>query len=425
MIWLYSALLWVVVVLVGPILLAIAALSSRGRAGLGERLRPLGRALEHAGSGVWVHAASVGEVEAGVPLIQGLLDRGIPVVATTATTTGRARMRQYFPGLRVRLAPLEIPGLATASVRRARIALLVLLETELWPALITGAARGGARVVVVGARISDRSLPRYRLLRPLLAPVLGCLNAVGAQTELHADRFRALGVPRERVSIVGDPKFDRPLPEAVPAELDAALGPGPLLVGGSTHPGEEEALLAAWAALREQGARELRLVLAPRHPDRAGQVLAAARRKQASARLRSEGPGDADVVVLDTLGELAAVYLRADLVFVGGTLAPVGGHNLIEPAAAGRVVVAGPHTENQRHQVALLESLGVLRRVADARGLELELGGLWADPDRNRPAERARTVLAAHCGAVERSLALMLGELQAAGGLGALGANGA
>ncbi|NRA01855.1 MAG: 3-deoxy-D-manno-octulosonic acid transferase [Myxococcales bacterium] len=425
MIWLYSALLWVVVVLVGPILLAIAALSSRGRAGLGERLRPLGRALEHAGSGVWVHAASVGEVEAGVPLIQGLLDRGIPVVATTATTTGRARMRQYFPGLRVRLAPLEIPGLATASVRRARIALLVLLETELWPALITGAARGGARVVVVGARISDRSLPRYRLLRPLLAPVLGCLNAVGAQTELHADRFRALGVPRERVSIVGDPKFDRPLPEAVPAELDAALGPGPLLVGGSTHPGEEEALLAAWAALREQGARELRLVLAPRHPDRAGQVLAAARRKQASARLRSEGPGDADVVVLDTLGELAAVYLRADLVFVGGTLAPVGGHNLIEPAAAGRVVVAGPHTENQRHQVALLESLGVLRQVADARGLELELGGLWADPDRNRPAERARTVLAAHCGAVERSLALMLGELQAAGGLGALGANGA
>ena len=326
-------------------------------------------------------------------------------------------MRECFPGLAVRLVPLELPGLAYASVRRARIALLVLLETELWPALITGAARAGARVVVVGARISDRTLPRYRLLRPLLGPALRCLDAVGAQTELYAERFRALGVPEARVSVLGDLKLDRTVPEAVPAELDEALGPGPLLVGGSTHPGEEEALLAAWAMLREQGARELRLVLAPRHPERAGQVLDAVRRENASARLRSMGPGDAEVVVLDTLGELAALYLRADLVFVGGTLAPVGGHNLVEPVAAGRVVVVGPHTQNQRHQVALLESLGVLRRVADARGLEAELGRLWADPDRNRPAERARIGLAAHRGAAERCLGLVLAELQAAGGL--------
>ncbi len=417
MILVLNALLWVAVVVAGPILLALAALSSRGRDGLGERFLPLGPAPERARPAVWVHAASVGEVEAAVPLIQALLEREIPVVATTATTTGRARMRECLPGLAVRLAPLEIPGLAAASVRRARVALLVLLETELWPALITGAARGGARVVLVAGRISDRSLPRYRLLRPLFAPILGCLDAVGAQSEQYAERFRSLGLPRERGSVVGDPQLARPPPEAIPAELEAALGPGPFLVGGSTHPGEEEALLAAWAMLREQGARELRLVLAPRHPERAGQVLDAVRRENASARLRSMGPGDAEVVVLDTLGELAALYLRADLVFVGGTLAPVGGHNLVEPVAAGRVVVVGPHTQNQRHQVALLESLGVLRRVADARGLEAELGRLWADPDRNRPAERARIGLAAHRGAAERCLGLVLAELQAAGGL--------
>lgn len=394
----------------------VAVFSARGREGLSERLAPLARQPHGRAHGIWVHAASVGEVEAGVPLVAALLERGIPIVATTATTTGRTRMRECFPGLAVRLVPLELPGLAYASVRRARIALLVLLETELWPALITGAARAGARVVVVGARISDRTLPRYRLLRPLLGPALRCLDAVGAQTELYAERFRALGVPEARVSVLGDLKLDRTVPEAVPAELDEALGPGPLLVGGSTHPGEEEALLAAWQAMREAGASDLRLVLAPRHPERAEQVLALVRREKRSVRLRSSGAGSSEVVILDGLGELAAVYLRADLVFVGGTLAPVGGHNLVEPAAAGRVVVAGPHTENQRHQASLLASLGILHRVADARGLEAVLSRLWDNPARNEPAERARGILRAHRGAVDRTLTLVLGELRAARG---------
>ncbi|HTO70643.1 MAG TPA: 3-deoxy-D-manno-octulosonic acid transferase [Myxococcota bacterium] len=406
MIALYDFLLVTLAVLLSPVWLVLALLGAFGPlATVVERLRPLPRMSE---ATVWVHAASVGEVEAAAPLVAKLVERGVPVVATTLTVTGRARARAVLPRVRTRLAPLDLPGLVHGSLARARVAVVVLIETELWPNLIAASASRGARVIVAGGRISDRSFPRYRLFAPFFAPLLAKLHALGARAELDRMRFVALGAPDERASIVGDLKLDRSPPPEPSDALRAAIGPGPLLVGGSTHPGEEEALLSAWQRLRATRAPELRLVLVPRHPERVPEVARTARRHGARVGLRSAGAADAEVAIVDTVGELASLYHLAELVFVGGSLAPVGGHNLVEPVQAGRVVVHGPHVQNQRTQVALLEPFGVLHTVENAAALERAMRELWADPERNAPAREAAKSLEEHRGATDRVLALVL-----------------
>jgi 3-deoxy-D-manno-octulosonic-acid transferase len=399
MVWLYNALLVVVAVVAIPILALIALGRPRLRRGMIERLRPLPASRRDQ---VWVHAASVGEAEAASPLIRGLLERDHAVVVTTLTTTGRDRLRAVFPGLAVRLAPLDAPGIVGVSIRRARVRLLILIETEIWPNLIAGAAAHGAQVMILSARISDRSLRRYGSFATFFRSLLRRVRTVSAQSESDAARFRALGVPIERVSVGGDLKLDRPPAEPASPELRAAIGDGPLIVGGSTHPGEEEALIHAWLPLRQKG---LRLVLVPRHPERVAEICANMRRQRVEFALRSEGAAHAEVVVVDTIGELGSLYPLADLVFVGGTLAPIGGHNLVEPVQAGRVVLHGPHTQNQQTQQRLLEPLGVLNPVANARDLSECLAALWDDPDRNAPAQSAAASLAHHRGATRRALA--------------------
>ena len=405
MIVLYNLVLVAALVCASPLLLVAVVLRPRLRHGFAERLRPLDVASAGATAPrVWLHAASVGEVEAASPLIRGLLERDTPILATTLTVTGRDRLRALFPGLPVRLAPLDLPGLPAASARRARVGLLLLVETEIWPNLIAGAVSSGAAVLIASGRISDTSLRRYRLAAPFFRGLLRRVRGVAAQSEADAARFRELGVQAERVVVGGDLKLDRPVADPPDDALRAAIGPGPLLVGGSTHPGEEEALLSAWAPLRDTG---LRLVLVPRHPERVPEICANLRRKRVDFRLRSEGAGGAGVVVVDSIGELAEIYALAELVFVGGTLAPIGGHNLFEPVRAGKLVVHGPHTENQRTQEQLLRPLGVLRRVQHARDLVETLTGLWADVDRNAAAVRAGTALDAHRGTVARALELI------------------
>jgi len=406
LIYAYEAVLLLLLLPAAPVLLLAWLLGAFGpRAAALERLRPLARMP---GGCVWLHAASVGEVEAASPLAAALVERGVPVVATALTLTGRGRLRARLPGARTRLMPLDLPGLIELSLSRANVAVVVLVETELWPILIHAAHARGARVIVVGARISDRSYPRYRLLRGFFAPLLARVHALGARSALDLERFVALGVSRERCCVVGDLKLDRGEAAEPSRELVAALGAGPFLVGGSTHAGEEEALLEAWRKLRAERAPGLRLLLAPRHPERAADVAKTARRQGASVGLRSQGAAAAEVVVVDGVGELASLYGLADLVFVGGTLAHVGGHNLVEPVLAGRVVVHGPHTENQRTQADLLAPLGVLRRVENAAGLSRALEELWLDPERNAPARAAAAQIAAHSGATERALGLVL-----------------
>jgi 3-deoxy-D-manno-octulosonic-acid transferase len=402
----YNALLLLALLVAAPALVCAWLLGALGpRTSLFERLRPLPRMPEGT---VWVHAASVGETEAAIPLVASLVQRGVPVIVTALTLNGRARLRARLPRVPARLMPLDLPGLVHVSLARARVAVVVLIETELWPNLIHAAQARGTRVIVAGGRISDRSYPRYRLLRRIFAPLLARLHEVGARSTLDRERFVALGAASDRCSVVGDLKLDRTAPPEPSRALMDALGAGPFLIGGSTHPGEEEALLEAWRQLRDEGATSLRLLLVPRHPERASDVCKTVRRHGARAGLRSLGAADFEVVVVDSVGELASLYRLAELVFAGGTLAHVGGHNLLEPVQAGRVVVHGPHTENQRTQQALLAPLGVLSRVENAAELARALHALWADPDRNAPASEAAKRLDEHRGATDRVLELVL-----------------
>lgn len=409
--WLYNALLLLLLLLLSPIWIIWLLASPKLRNGFLERLRPLPASLPGT---VWMHAASVGEVEAAAPLLAALRDRGVPLVATTLTQTGRDRLRARLPGVRVRLAPLDLPGLVHLSLRRARVAVVVLVETEIWPNLIWAARGAGSEVLIVSARLSDTSFRTYRRALPLFRSVLRSVSRIAARSDDDRDRFRALGVPVDRATLGGDLKLDRPTPDPPGEDLLGALGPGPMLVGGSTHLGEEEALVATWRSLLE-ATPELRLLLAPRHPERVPQLMDWLRRSGVAAALRSGGAAASPVVVLDTLGELPTIYGLADLVFAGGTLAPVGGHNLIEPVQAGRIVVHGPHTENQRSQVELLAPLGVLHRIGSASELQEMMQRLWSDPDRNAPATRAGDALRSHRGATARAVDIVLELRQRAG----------
>jgi len=398
-----------------PVAAGAIALRPRWRTGWRERIG----AGPVATGALWVHAASVGEVTASAQLVALLRGRGRAVQLSTTSTSGRALCAQLHPELLHRLAPLDHPWCVDAVLARARPRALVLIETELWPVWIAACERRGVPVVIVSGRISDRSLPRYRWLGRWVSGSLARLTAIGARTEQDRERFVALGAAPERVRVTGDLKLDAPeAPRALADDLVAWLGDAPLVVAGSTHPGEEEALLAAQRAWEQVG-RRAALVLAPRYPQRAGEVLALARRAGRRALLRSERAGvlaPGDVGVLDTLGELAGLYARAAVAYVGGTLVPVGGHNLLEPVAVGTPVVYGSQVANVRHAAELLESVRAGERVGDATALARALGEALAAPA--AAAERGaagRAVLAAHRGSSERSAAL-IEEALASGG---------
>lgn len=360
---------------------------------------------------VWVHGASVGEILAALPLMDRLRARGHAVSASTTTVTGRDVLRGARPDWPCTLAPLDHPWCVDAALRRVAPSALVLVETELWPSWIAAAERRGVPVLLVSARLSDRSFPRYARLRPLLARLLRRLSAIGARTELDRERFVALGADPSRVQVTGDLKLDFEPPPPLAPDLDRALSGGPLLVAGSTHRGEEAAALDALAAAEKAGVAAA-LLLAPRRPDRAGEAERTAR--EAGRRVgRRSALGDAplapgEVIVLDTLGELAAVYARAAVAFVGGTLVPVGGHNLLEPGRVRRPVLFGPHTANAPHAAALLEACGGGRSVADAAGLATAAAEWLADGAAASAAgERAWQALQAHRGAAERAADLV------------------
>jgi 3-deoxy-D-manno-octulosonic-acid transferase len=402
--------------LAAPVAAGALALRPGWRANWRERLG----AGPVADGAIWVHAASIGEVTASARLVERLRASGLALTLSTTSATGRALCAQLHPGVAHRLAPLDHPWCVDAVMRRARPRALVLVETELWPVWIAACERRGVPVVVVSGRISDRSLPRYRWLGPWLARALSRVSAIGARTEEDRDRFLALGAAPERVRVTGDLKLDPPeAPRPIAPDLAAWLGDAPLVVAGSTHPGEEEALLTAQRAWEAAGQRAA-LIVAPRYPQRAGEVVSLARRAGRRAELRSERGGAplaaGDVGVLDTIGELPALYGRAVVAYVGGTLVPVGGHNLLEPAAAGTPAVYGGELANVRHAAALLEAAGAGECVADAGALAAALRAALAAPSAARARGAAgRGALAAHRGSSERSAAFVLEAIGARG----------
>jgi len=360
----------------------------------------------------WFHAASAGEVAGLAPILEELSrKRDLVLVLTTTTRSGRDAARALPCVAWAQLAPLD----AWPCVARFLAALaprrLVLAETELWPTTLILAERAGLKPALVNARLTERSFARYRLMSAPLAPALRALAVVAAQSDEDAVRFVALGVPAARVMTAGNAKYDRAAP---PAATDAARarvaslgwGADPLFVAGSTHPFEEEMVLAAYLAARRT-TPALRLVLAPRHLERAADaadLLAHAGVKL--SRWSAVPQAGRDALLLDEMGVLPAFYALARAAFVGGTLVKVGGHNLLEPASASVPVLFGPYTAHIERPAALLAAPGGGgRRVSDAAELAARLGELASDEPAARAAgEAARKVADGLRGASARTL---------------------
>ncbi len=369
-------------------------------------------------SSVWVHAASAGEVQAGAPLMQALRRRAphTPLVLTTSTPAGAARARALLAAERVdvRYVPLDLPGCVRRFLRRVRPRIALVLETELWPNLFHECSRRGVPLVLASARLSERSTRRYGMLRGVFRRALSRCALIAAQTEADAGRFQALGAAPERTRVIGNLKFDFDLPGETLARgraLRERHAPGrPLWVAGSTHQGEERAALEAHGLARSAHRGAL-LVLAPRHPPRFAEVGSwlEARGVRLARRSREETcDAETEVLLLDTLGELLDFYAAADVVFVGGSLVPVGGHNLLEPAALGRAILMGPYRFNVSEAARLLAERGALEAVRDARELGEGVARLLASPQaRAQMGESARSVVDENRGALGRLLSLI------------------
>ncbi len=400
-----------------PVLAAGAVVRPSFRRQLPERL---GLARPESGGRIWLHASSVGEAKAACRLLEALEESGHATRATAMTVAGRGIFERDRPEMPASLAPFDHPWCIESAMGRGRPLCSVLIETELWPSWIAACARHEIPVVVASGRLSDRSFPRYRKLALLLGPTLRRIAAVGARTELDAERFVRLGVPEQRVRVTGDLKLD-PAGEkpALGPVLAQALSRGPVVVGGSTHRGEEEALLRALAEAEKRG-RAFVLVLAPRHVGRWSELArlgqSHGRRVFLRSRLEKTPLEPGEVLILDTYGELAATYAAGSLAFVGGTLVPVGGHNVSEPVHVGCPVLYGPHFANVRKIVEILEADGAGRCVATPDALvEAVVAGLFELEDGRRRGEAGRLTLERHRGSVERTRQLILETLAQAG----------
>ncbi len=398
-----------------PLAAAALALRPSWRAGLGERLGAVGRARPGA---IWIHAASVGEIVAASRLVDRLRKDGHDVVTSTVTLTGRDVMRRKRPDVPCTLAPVDHPWCVERALSRVQPAALVLVETELWPCWIAAARRHGIPVVLVSGRVSDRSLPRYRRVSGFVARTLQRLEVLGVRTEVDGARFRSLGADPERIVVTGDLKLEVDEdPRPLAPELERLLGEVPLFVAGSTHPGEETAALDALEAVERAGLGAV-LAIAPRRPGRAAELDRLVAGRGRALRRRTSPAGEplraGEVLVLDTVGELAALYGRADVAFVGGSLVPIGGHNVLEPVCAGRPVLFGRHTSNVRHSVEILERCEAGRAVDDAAALGDALVELLRDPSAARArGAKGRSVLRGHRGSTERTAELVESALAA------------
>ncbi len=374
------------------------------REGLGERLG--GVARQEPGR-VWVHGASMGEARAAASLLLALAREGVSGFGSSVTATGREVLRRSAPAVPHAFVPLDHPLCVARALVRVRPRALVLVETELWPSLILGALRRQVPVFIASGRISDRSFARYLRARFVLAPMLARLSGVAARSECDAERFVALGVPAARVCMLGDLKLDPSVVRAhLATDLVRATEDVAIFVAGCTHEGEEAAALAALEACARKGC-EAALVIAPRHLDRIPEVEALSRSTGRRLLLRSELAGErlgnGDILLLDSIGELAALYATATVAFVGGTLAEVGGHNLLEPLFEGTPVLFGPHVANARDAARLAFESGAGYQVECAEALATAVAAHIAAPkDARARGETAKRLLESHRGSAAR-----------------------
>lgn len=370
---------------------------------------------------IWLHAVSVGETRAAQPLVEGLLAAypGHQLLLTCMTPTGRATATELFGGhQRVHLAylPYDYPGATRRFLRHFSPCLGVLMETEIWPNLLAAGARRKIPMLLVNARLSQRSARGYGRIRPLVRSALQRLAAVAAQTEADANRLALLGAPN--LHICGNLKFDvTPRPELL-QQGDGwrqELGERQIWLAASTREGEEALLLQTWKELANPGRL---LVLVPRHPQRFDEVAGLLELEGIPYQRRSLGlPGDKEQVWLgDSMGEMAAYYRLADLAFIGGSLVPLGGQNLIEAAACGCPVLVGPHTFNFSQATEDAIAAGAALRTNDPLELLQALETLLEDGGRReKMAQAGLAFCATHQGASQRTLELIRNYLPATG----------
>ena len=366
---------------------------------------------------IWVHAVSVGEVVAAIPLIRALARRfpDRPILVTTVTPTGAARVASVF-GDEVyhTYIPFEAPHVVNRFFSATKPEIALVLETEIWPNLYRGCGVRDIPLVLVSARISPKSVRSYRRLLPLFRETLSHGIVIAAQSEADAERFLSLGAAPERTRVTGNIKFDVEIPPDLPLrgrELRAELfRDRPVWIAASTHEGEEEIVLAAHQALLESRPNAL-LVLVPRHPQRFAAVRDMVRQQGMSVVSRTDGSAcgaSTQVYLGDTMGELTLFYAASDLAFVAGSLVPVGGHNLLEPAALGLPLLSGPHVFNAQEIGDMFVAKGACRLVHDAEDLAAAVESLLSDPaTASRLGELGREILEQNRGALARLMAMI------------------
>lgn len=439
MYFLYSCVSSVVLVLVSPWLAWRAWRHDKYTHDLGERFGRLPDDINAARRpSLWIHAVSVGEVLAVRALLPGLRARypDLSVFVSTTTRTGRDVAASSLDGVEGLIyVPLDFAFSVRRVLDRLRPRLVVIVETEIWPRLLRECRRRGVPVVLINARISDRSFPRYRAVRVLMGPVLGNVSRLCAQSDRAAERLLAMGAPPDRVTVTGSLKFDA-LDWAL--EAHGASHPvrryfvgaerRPVLLAASTLRGEDALVLDTFAAVRAAHPEAL-LLLVPRHPERFDEVVSLVAGRQLTVARRTALPPDvplaADVVVVDTMGELAALFGLATVVFVGGSLVDAGGHNVLEPALFARPILVGPSMHNFAEIASAFLAAGAMVQVEDGAGLTRAACDLFATPARREALGRAaRDLIERHRGAGLRTLEEIARVLPPSGQAGEAAASG-
>ncbi len=408
----------------------------KSREGLAERLGRLPEQVrevsERGGPVVWFQAVSVGEVAALQPILDEFRARepmAHPVLSTTTPTGRQMAQRRKLDVEAIFYFPFDIFPAVERTLDALRPAMLVLVESEIWPNLLAAAKRRGVKTCIVNGRIGDKAFSRAAAVRPLFRWALGNIDLICAQSEIDAERFIALGAAPERVKVLGNSKFDEPWPQV--SQVEAARmreefgfpEDAPVLLAGSTHEGEEEAVLEAFSHLRTKY-HNLQLIIAPRHPERGDRIhemvesfgFQVYRRSHAQAGHPQPEPAgpQARVVILDTIGELARVFAVATVVFMGGSLVKVGGHNILQPIAQGKPVLTGPHMHNFRGILDIALRSQAVKVIRDARELEQAVDELLSCPEQiQQMGERGLQMLEAQRGASARmaeALVELLGD---------------
>ena len=363
---------------------------------------------------IWLHAVSVGEVQAAEPVVRALLEQHpeYSLLVTTVTPTGSARVTALF-GTEVAhvYAPYDLPGAVARFLRRVRPQLAVVMETELWPNLFHACRRGSIPLLLVNARLSEKSLRGYRRVRPLVAQTLAAISGIAAQGEPDAERFRSLGADPGRITVTGNLKFEQRVPPSLFERAEVLRRDWgvsrPVWIAASTHEGEDEQLLDVFGQILAQFPDCL-LVLVPRHPERFASVAELSRARGYTTLLRSERlpcTSATAVFVGDSMGELPLFYAASDVAFVGGSLVHHGGHNLLEPAALGIPVVTGPALFNFTEISRLLLDAGACEQVENSAGLARVVSRWLGDAnERHRVGQCGKLVVEKNRGALQAVL---------------------